>query len=136
MSNFIAQERNGQIMEWAANAKELARLKALEMKQRNELFGLVFLTPKKGTNNFKLGGDWLLKAVTGTETSLEVTSFELLREKLIADAPEVVAAVIKYKPALDMKAYNALSDAERAQFDDCVVTKPKAITLELVPPKG
>lgn len=124
--------KDQKIQVWAETQKESKRLALLERKMRDEVFGECFTDPKTGTNNLELGAGWKLKAVTGFESSLDANVYELISSKL---KPETVQACVKFKPSLVAAGYKLLTAEEKEILDEAIVTKPKPVTLELVPPK-
>lgn len=120
------------IMAWDAAKKEKDRLVELERAMRDELVATCFPDAKNGTNNLALGAGWKLKAVTGFENKLDANVFALIQTRL---KPETVEACVKFTPSLVATGYKALGEEEKKILNEAITTKPKAVTLELVPPK-
>ncbi|QIW90788.1 UNVERIFIED_ORG: hypothetical protein GCAPEGMB_00470 [Vibrio phage V07] len=117
---------------WSLNQALLKELKTVEMDQRKALADKMFPEAKNGTNKHELGAGYVLKYVRGEETKLDPQAFELMR----AELPEhVVDKAVKFTPSLVAKGYKDLSLEDRELLDEALVTKPKAPTLEIVPPK-
>lgn len=139
VSEFLpGMTRDDKILAWAKNAELLKAVKNVEMAQRKEIFGDIFPDPKTGTNTLDLGAGYKLKAVHGYETKLEATTFALLQpeiEKLGDAAKAELAEAVKFTPALVAKGYKAMSEEVKELFDECLVTKPKSVSMELVVPK-
>lgn len=126
------------IVKWADNSNLLKLLKKVEMEQRTHLFNILFPSPKVGTNNFDLGKGYKVKGVHGYTNSLDKAAFELMQAEianLSQEDQQLIREAVKWEPSLVAKGYKNLSDTAKEVFDEAVVTKPKAITLELVIPK-
>ncbi|MBG89562.1 MAG: hypothetical protein CMO80_22065 [Verrucomicrobiales bacterium] len=126
------------ILEWAGNSEALARLKKVEMAQRQELAKELFPDPKYGTQHHQLGGGYKVTLVHKQDTKLDEDAFALIQpelEKLGDDAKAELTNAVKYKASLVMAGYKNMSDTVKELFDEAVVTKDASPSLKLVVPK-
>lgn len=87
----------------------------------------------EGTINIELGGGWSLKCVYGLDRKFDEQAMEAVFAQL---PPEIQRTVIKWEPKVAVTGYKQLTADNQKLVDQCVVAKPKAPTLELVPPKA
>lgn len=120
------------IWEWHKLQEQLAELKDKEMNLRKQITDLYFDVQKEGTQKQALPSGWQLKAVIKYNYSIDAASLPAVLEKL----PEGTAdTLIKYKPEMSKSVYAKLKPEVRQIFDECLVIKPGAPSLELIAPK-
>lgn len=124
----------GELERWYKVKAELDKLRAEEMVLRKRLFGAYFPDPKEGTNDFELGGGYVLKGGYKIERKIELPVFLAYKDKFTA-AGIPVDAIVAYKPELALKEYRKLTDGQRTLFDACLEIKPGAPSMEIVMPK-
>lgn len=118
---------------WYEMQEQLTKLRASEMLLRKKLFAAFFPTPKEGTNSFALDQGWVLKGTYKIDRKIDIAllmNFSTsLRENGIN--PD---ALVKYEPSLVTKAYRELTAEQEKLFDQVLVVKPGAPSLEIVLP--
>ena len=128
-----ATEFDLKLAKWREISGQIRALGEQEMALRKELFGEAFATPVEGTNTLELAAGWKLKGVYKINRKVDETALPAIREKL-ASVGVSVDPLIKWSPDLEIRAYRAMSDATKSIFDQCLIIKPGAPALELVPP--
>lgn len=132
MTTILTDEQAEKLTLWKRTSEELAKLKAREMRLRKELTETLFSEAPEGTTTLTLTGDWKLKATVKMNRSLDEAALPGVLEQL---GIGIVDDVVRYKPSLDLRNYKKLNDEQRAIFDEAVIMKPGAPTLQLVEPK-
>lgn len=139
-----AKTREELLAEWQEASRQLALWKEIENNLR--LLAVKAFFPDdaesadaKGTRNYDLGEGAKLKCVfkqnvtvaKGDTLETALTKIEAMGErgKLIAER------VIRWKPELDSKEYDAMPDDMRAILDTAITTKPGTPALEVALPK-
>lgn len=118
---------------WYEMQEQLKKLKASEMLLRTKLFAAFFPTPKEGTNSFPLDKGWVLKGTYKIERKIDIAL-------LTAYSPTLRLAsinpntLVKCEPSLITKAYRKLTAEQEKLFDQVLVVKPGAPSLEIVMP--
>ncbi len=128
------KEYLAKVAEWAGLGPQLWALKAREMELRKELFAFAFPNPLEGTNKADLPENWLLKGTYKLDRSVDEAAFNAIKDQLraININPD---PLVRFKPELAVRDYKALSEQARGIFDQCLLIKSGAPSLELVPPK-
>ncbi len=121
------------IQVWVENQAILNAVKVLEMNQRKELDALLFAEPTQGTNKYELNAGWTIQAVHGTEVKLDTTAYKLMESELADDIKDMC---ISWEPKLDLRTYKKIDPAKRELLDEAITTKPKSVSMKLVPPKA
>ncbi len=121
------------IQVWAENQAILNAVKVLEMNQRKELDALLFAEPKQGTNKYELNAGWTIQAVHGTDVKLDATAYKLMESELADDIKDMC---ISWEPKLDLRTYKKIDPTKRELLDEAITTKPKSVSMKLVPPKA
>lgn len=124
---------NTRIQKWSENSALLSDLKKIEMEQRKLLDAELFAEPKQGTNKHELGAGWIIQSVHGTDTKLDEAAYKLIESELPDGVKDIC---VNWKPSLDVKVYKKLSPEQRELLDEAVTTKPKSVSMKLVPPKA
>ncbi len=118
---------------WYEMQDQLKKLKASEMLLRTKLFKAFFPAPKEGANSFALDQGWVLKGTYKIDRKIDIallTNFSAsLRENGII--PE---ALVKYDPSLITSEYRKLTAEQEKMFDQVLIVKPGAPSLEIVLP--
>lgn len=120
--------------EWYKMAQQLKKLRASEILLRKAIFGKCFLSPKEGTNNYKLADDFVLKGVYSLERNVDEA---LLDERLtvMREAGIDTDALFVYKPRLAKSEYNTLTAEQQHLVDQVLIIKPGSPSLEIAKPK-
>jgi hypothetical protein len=113
---------------------ECAPLIAQEMTLRKEVFSLLFPSPSEGTNTTDIENGWKVKGIYKLDRKLDGAALPAVLDQL-RQRDVVADALVKYVPELVAKDYKALNDENRKIFEQAMIIKPAAPTLELVPPK-
>lgn len=129
------------LAEWQEASRQLALWKEIENNARNATVAAFFPDDAtdpdaKGTRNYVLAEGAKLKCVfkqnvtiaKGEPLETALTKIEAMGErgKLIAER------VIRWKPELDAKEYDAMPDDMRVILDTVITTKPGTPALEVV----
>lgn len=106
-----------------------------EVDMRLKLFSGAFANPKEGTNTHRLPDGRELKGQYKInryidEAALPAT-LATLRERGVANTD----ALVKYKPELAKREWNALSAENKLAFSPAVIAKPGMPSFEVVTPK-
>ncbi len=148
---FIAR-RDKAIHDWLQLRAVLESVKPQELEARNNITGIVFPEPKKGTNRFYLNNGYAIKLVHGTnytlgdrdlvntETQQKVPIAEQVAKVLneIAEIDgQAAETLVKWKPELDEKVYLALeaNSPIKKLIDSILTTKPATPQLTFEEPK-
>ncbi len=133
---WTAEVASAKLTEWYKLCErvkqEAAPLQEAEMKLRRELAS--YYKPdghSEGTINIELGAGWKLKCVYALDRKYDEQAMESVFKQL---SPDVQRSLIKWTPSVLVTGYRQLSQEQLAVVDQCVVSKPKAPTLELLPP--
>lgn len=123
------------LYEQEAAKEALDKIKELELDLRLKLFAGAFPNPKEGTNTWKLPDGREIKGQhkinrTIDEAALPVT-LQALREHGVGNADQLV----RYKPELAKREWNALSDEAKLLFSPAVISTPGTPQFEVVTPK-
>jgi hypothetical protein len=121
------------LQRWAELEERLEEIKATELALRNEIFSEIFAEPKEGKNVAPLENGWKLEGTLRYNRSIDEAALANVSE--MPGMRKIVAAVIKYKPSLDMRTYKALADGSRLALDTCITAKPGTPSLKIVGPK-
>lgn len=116
------------------NAKaELAKLKTFEMMLRKKIFGFYFPDPKEGTNNHTMDDGYILKATHVIQRDVDMAALSALGDQF-AEQGIFTEHLIRRKPELVTSEYRKLNEAQIKLFDQCLIIKDGAPSLEIVPP--
>lgn len=137
MNNLIqyftdSMSRDQKLQSWAANKALLDELKKVEMEQRKSMDALFFPDACNGTNKVELGNGYELHSTHGVITSLDSSAYKLLEPEIDQSIKDMC---ISWEPKLDGRAYKKIPEEKRELLDEAITTKPKAVTLKIVPPK-
>lgn len=120
---------------WEAVDQLRSLIQDCEMDMRLKLFAGAWANPKEGTNSHKLPDGRVLKGQYKInryidEAALPAT-LEALRERGVANTD----ALVRYKPELAKREWNALSEENKLIFSAAVTSKPGAPSFEITIPK-
>lgn len=105
-----------------------------EMELRKAMFEFFFgPKPKEGTTRIELKEGWAVKAVYELDRQFDEAAMPAVFAKLPEGSADYL---VRQKPVLITKVYKEMPEDLREVLDECVITKPKAPTLELIPPKA
>jgi len=118
---------------WYAMQDELKRLKTAEMLLRQKIFKAYFTAPKEGTNTAPLDNGWVIKGTYKIDRKIDIALLLAFSPSLRENGinPD---ALVKYEPALVTKAYRELTAEQEKLFDQVLIVKPGAPSLEIVLP--
>lgn len=122
------------ISAWYKAAAELAKLKAYESMLRHKIAKARFPSIKEGTNSSPLDDGYLLKAKHQINRDVDFASFVSNKPRFLEKLIKV-DEIIKYKPELVLSEYRTLTEEQRQMFDECLIIKPGATSLEITLPK-
>lgn len=136
----LTKEQIDRIAAWDETKAQLAVLKEREAEMRKALIEELYSDAEIGVNTIELANGYELKATVKENYSLieeddrlesALTAIENLGERgrLYAER------LIKWKPSLDKKEYDALPSDVKQIIDTAVLVKPAAPTLEIKAPK-
>lgn len=110
---------------------ELDKLKADEVKLRKHLFGEFFREPREGVNSVPLANGWVLKGTHKLNRKVDESALAVVAKK--KGMPDIIKAVVDYKPALSLRAYKQLPEDKRKVLDNALIIKdsPPALSIEL-----
>lgn len=121
------------IIAWNKSKEELAILKAKESALRKKVIAGYFPDARVGTNKHPLEQGWELKYTRSLDRKVDEAVLALMRSSLEAKGISV-DRLVKYEPKLDGRAYNALGEASKLEFDQVLIIKDSSPTLEIVLP--
>ncbi len=104
-----------------------------EMGLRKELFAHYNPNPEEGTTTLELGAGWKLQMVYGIDRKFDEPAMDAVFAKLPAGSRDWL---VRNKPELQTKTYKEMPADLRKIVDECIVSKPTAPVLRLVPPKS
>lgn len=125
----LAPELKAKINEWLSITGWMAKAKARETELRKELVAVFVPNPKEGTNHVQGLGF----AVT-IDHKVSRKLDEAALDAVMPQMPEhlrVVGTLISYEPTFDLKVYRAMTPDERKIFDQALVIKDGAPSLEI-----
>jgi hypothetical protein len=135
MSTLSAEQANAKLQEWYALRQKLEvdfeQLIDREMALRKELFTYYNPNPQEGTTKLELGNGWRLEMVYGLKRDFDTEAMDAVFAKL---PPGSKDWLVRYKPELQVKTYKEMPEELRKVLDECIITKPTAPVLRLVPP--
>lgn len=120
--------------DWYKLQEDLSRIKNQEMLLRKKIFSHFFKTPKEGTNTHPLADGYALKGGYVIDRKVDIALLTNFNEKL-KDAGVSVDKLVKYEPKLAVSEYRTLTEEQRQLFDQVLIIKPGAPSLEIVLPK-
>lgn len=120
---------------WEQIAQLQSQIKEQELTMRLRLFQGAFADPKEGTNTHMLPDGRAIKGQFKVnryidEAALPAT-LQALREHGVANTD----ALVRYKPELAKREWNALSEEAKLMFSPAVIATPGTPSLEVVIPK-
>ena len=116
--------------QWREAKKVMAELKEFEANLRQQIIDMVFTAPlAEGTNTTLVQG-YTVKAVQKINRTLDPASVQTVIKELHAIGVNT-HQIFKYEPELILKGYRGLTPETMAVCDECLVTKPGAVTLEV-----
>ena len=120
---------------WFKVSKVLEDAKVEEIKLRKELFGEAFPDPTEGSkeNKLELADGFILQGDYKINRTLDQAVISTLAKG--DNTKTRVDKLIDYKPALILKEWKALTDADMILVADMVTEKPGAPSLKIVKPK-
>lgn len=114
-----------QLVDWLSAAKER------EKKLREFLVKKICPEPKEGTNNVDLlDNRYKAKVVHKINRSLDTDLLDKVMMKMPPEYREV-GVLISYEPSMDLKTYRTLDEKTKKVFDQALVIKEGAPTLEI-----
>jgi hypothetical protein len=131
------------LAKWAETKARLAKMSAdikPIVEEERKLRDLVMMTLwpdktlKEGTNYYDLPHGWRIKGVHKLDRKIDRAPLPAVKIQLreMGVNPDVLIEDI---PELCLKPYRQLTEEQRVVFDQVLIIKPSAPTLELVPPK-
>jgi len=140
--NPAAPSKESVLAAWEAANKALAKAKEAEIELRNKVIEAWYPAHKEeGTENIELAAGYKLKAVFKVNRTLadrdKVDAALTKIEKLGGVEGKIIAErLIQWKPSLNKKEYDILTDKYRKVIDEVLTIKPGAPSLEIVEPKS
>ncbi len=155
---FLAR-RNAEIQSWLNNKEAATNAADLERQCRDRVTATLFPTPKKGTQRYALSGGYAVKLVytigytlgdkdkaddAGMKIPIRKQVEAVLEQvaKLGNEGPLLADRLVKWKPELDVKEYEALEGDNpthveaKKLIDSILTTKPGAPQLAWEEPKA
>ena len=130
-----AQIDQAYLDEWFQAQTELSKLRAKEALMRKKIFETVFTEPNEGAaNKHQLGEGFILQATHVINRKVDVAALESSKKGLENDGISV-DGLITYKPELNKKAWNMLSDEDKHKFAVCLTERAGSPKLEIKQPK-
>lgn len=115
--------------EWRKIDEWLGRAKAREMELRRFLANFFIPAPSEGVNNLLVNDDMLVKMTHKVTRAIDKAALPAVLSKLGKGWED---ALIEYTPELVVKAYRNMPDDLRRTFDQALVIKDGAPTLEIL----
>lgn len=122
------------LAEWYKLQDELAKIKTKEMLLRTKIFKFCFPTAEEGVNDYQLPDDYVLKGTRKIQRDVDIGSLNALKKEF-NEQQIPVDSLIRWKPELVVKEYRTLTDEQRLFFDQALIIKDSAPSLEIVLPK-
>lgn len=120
---------------WYILQQQLRELREQEADLRAKLFNNFFIDAQEGTNSHTLPDGYILKGKRVITRSIDKGALNASLEGLRAVKINV-DEVVDWKPTLKMSAYRKLTPEQQKIFDQVLVVKDGAPSLEIVAPKG
>ena len=127
-----AEEAFAILQKWFALRGELTPLRDREMYWRKFLSRFYFRNPPEGTQKLDLGGGYDLVFQNTFTYKVDEVELENITAKEFKALKIPVDELIEYKPALNMKAYRALSAEQQKLVDRFIECKQDAPKLDVV----
>lgn len=134
----MTEEQMKLLEEWRqakAEADSVKPILAKEQELRKQVFAAFYPAPKEGTNTIDLAEGWKLKAVYKLDRKIDEAALPAVAEQLRGMGVNV-DTLVKWTPGLKTATYKELTAEQRAVFDQALIVKPGAPTIELVPPNA
>lgn len=105
-----------------------------------------FQNPSEGTSYQDLAAGYRLKTVYQIERDLDKPAMDAVIPKLVPAGDfadynqfaqahaQLIANLIRWEPKLNLETYRQLSVENKALLDQCIIMKPKSVSLEIVAP--
>lgn len=125
------------IREWHGKYKALSELKKEEMKLRKESIKAVYGEETKlGTQEAELPNNLQLSLSVGREIKVDNDAFDKYKARMESKGLIGNDSVIKLKPEVSLRAYDAMSDEDKIEFAEVFVHKQSSPALKVEPRKG
>lgn len=118
---------------WYSMAKQLEALQASEMLLRKKICNGLFPDPKEGVNSHALPDGYVVKMTHKIDRKLDPAALDTLKQSF-RDRGLNPDVLVRYKPELAVTPYKALSPEHIHIFDECLIIKPGAPSMEIVQP--
>lgn len=119
---------------WYEMQEQLRKLRASEMLMRERLFGHYFPDPKEGTNIHPIGDGYLLKGTYKINRLVDEGAVSQL-SPVLWERGYNLDELLHYKMSLRLSEYRKLTAEQQKFFDQVLLIKPGAPSLEIVEDK-
>lgn len=119
--------------EWYRLKGELAAVKAKEMLLRTKIANAIFPMRVEGTNSHDLADGWVLKCKHVITRDIDEAALNILGNEMVSKGIPV-ANLLKYKPSLVLSEYRKLTEEQRQEFDQVLISKPGTPALDVMLP--
>lgn len=123
---------NQTIGRWWAIKQKLQMLNFEEKTLRSAIVKHFFPDPVEGTNTQDMPKGWKLKLTHKLERKIDEAALDAVLEKLPEGSRD---KLVRFKPELNKRGYNALHEVQKEIFEEALITKPASPQLTLVEPK-
>lgn len=126
------------LYEWYRLRDQIAKLRQQEHFLRMKIIGVLYPTPKEGTNNYDLGtidpksNGFVLKMKYQFNRKVDKALFEQIKEPMrkLGVNPDLL---VRYTPELETKKWRELTAEQQAFFNQCLDIKLESPQLTLEP---
>lgn len=128
-----AEEAFELLQNWYVEQQALKKAKSAEHLTRTRLAAFYFPAPVEGTNRLDVGLGFDLKMVHSFNYKVDEADLDNVSADKIKELELPWEELFVYKPELNIKAYRALTDAQRAFVQSIIEIKEGSPQLEVVP---
>lgn len=143
--NAIAKQHRGfngtgdpymdMLAEWEVASKALDEIKAIELDLRLKLFAGAFANPKEGTNTHHLPDGRDIKGQYKINRRIDEAALPAVLETLREHGVANTDALVRFKPELNKREWDSLSDESKLLFSPAVIATPGTPSFDVVVPK-
>lgn len=123
------------LKEWEICKQIMDEVKDIEMDNRLKLFAGAFPNPKEGTNTHNLPDGRAIKGQYKVNRNVDEAALPGVLADLRNAGVANTDVLVRYKPELAKREWNALSDEHKLTFSPAIVATPGTPQFDVVMPK-